>query len=298
MVGIFSFLLIASIVAFAVAIILLVLRTIKKKPKKSVAIVIAGSVLVFLISGVGISMTYHPTPEQIAERERIAAEKAAEKEEGEREKAEEAAQKEAEEAEEATRREAEEAARREAEEAVAVDSQTPKESPDKSQPVAPTVTPSVPAESKTPAESKAPAQSYAPVESPLAPSKSPPASEPHALEESGEGEEDFIEAHKTDIIVASAMTVEQFTENYKMSLAPQSWTVVAWDDEGAFFATAEATNKTTEAVESVIVVLTPVMDGDRMTEATPHYVSVGDVVYGDDGYCDDVFSILEEILGS
>ena len=35
-----------------------------------------------------------------------------------------------------------------------------------------------------------------------------------------------------------------------------------------------------------------------MTGATPHFVSVGDTVYGDDGYCDEFFSNLEEFFNS
>ena len=80
MVGVFSFLLVASGVALVVALVLLVVRAVRKKPKKSVALMAAACVAVFLVSSVGIGMTYHPTPEQIAERERIAAEKAAQTE--------------------------------------------------------------------------------------------------------------------------------------------------------------------------------------------------------------------------
>ena len=94
MVGIFSFLLVLSIVALVVAVVRLVLSAVKKKPKKPSAIMAAVSVAIFLISFVGIGVTYNPTPEQIAERERVAAEKAAAKEERERQKAEEKAEQE------------------------------------------------------------------------------------------------------------------------------------------------------------------------------------------------------------
>ena len=98
MVGLFSFLLVASGVALVVALVLLAVRAVKKKPKKPVAIAAAVCAAVLLVSFVGVGVTYNPTPEQIAERERIAAEKAAAKEAEERAAAEEAARREAEKA--------------------------------------------------------------------------------------------------------------------------------------------------------------------------------------------------------
>ena len=93
MVGVFSFLLVVSIIALVVAVVRLVISAVKKESKKPSAVMAAVSVVLLLVSFVGVGLTYHPTPEQIAERERIAAEKA------EQERiAEEAARKEAEEA--------------------------------------------------------------------------------------------------------------------------------------------------------------------------------------------------------
>ena len=92
MIGVFSFLFLASAIALAVSLVLLVVRVVKKKPKKPVAVVAGASLLICLVSMVVVGMTYQPTPEQIAERERVAAEKA----ERERLEAEAAAQREAE----------------------------------------------------------------------------------------------------------------------------------------------------------------------------------------------------------
>lgn len=175
MVGIFSFLLVLSIVALVVAVVRLVLSAVKKKPKKPSAIMAAVSVAIFLISFVGIGVTYNPTPEQIAERERVAAEKAAAKEERERQKAEEKAEQErlATEKAEQERLEVEEAARREAEEAARAEAQQ-QESPAVASPESQTPEPSasVPAsapsettekpETSTPAESQKPVQSETP----------------------------------------------------------------------------------------------------------------------------------------
>jgi len=280
MVGLFSFLLVASGVALVVALVLLAVRAVKKKPKKPVAIAAAVCAAVLLVSFVGVGVTYNPTPEQIAERERIAAEKAAAKEAEERAAAEEAA-----------RREAEKAAQ----------SESPASAPAESQPSEPSASVPASAPSETPAkpETSAPAESEKPVQSvPPAPSAvdTPPVS---SDPESGDAdsEEDFVTAHKSDIIAASKLTLDNYVSGYKIPLAPQLWTVAKFDDVGAVAAMVDATKESTKASATVIVVLTPIMEGEKMTGATPHYISVGDVVYGDDGYCDSVFSILEEAFG-
>ncbi len=126
MVGVFSFLLVVSIIALVVAVVRLVISAVKKESKKPSAVMAAVSVVLLLVSFVGVGLTYHPTPEQIAERERIAAEKAAEKKARERQKAEEKAEQERIAAEKAEQeRIAEEAARKEAEEAAHAESRKP-----------------------------------------------------------------------------------------------------------------------------------------------------------------------------
>ena len=158
MVGVFSFLLVASGVALVVALVLLAVRAVRKKPKKSVALMAAACVAVFLVSSVGIGMTYHPTPEQIAERERIAAEKAAAKE-------------------------AEEAARREAEKAAQTES--PASTPSESKPPEPSasVHASAPSEAPVKPETSAPAESQKPVQS-----EPPTENTPSAPSNSGDGD--------------------------------------------------------------------------------------------------------------
>lgn len=162
MIGLFSFLFVASLVALAVAAVLLVVRAVKKKPKKPVAVVAGASLLVCILSLVVVGTTYQPTPEQIAERERVAAEREAAKAERERQKAEEAA-----------RKEAEAAAQREAE-AAQSESKAPtaeppasSEVPEQSEPVSP----ATPEESEPPAESENPAHSDAPSTTPSAPAE-------------------------------------------------------------------------------------------------------------------------------
>ena len=117
-------------------------------------------------------------------------------------------------------------------------------------------------------------------------------------DESNSGNEDFIETYKTEIVVSSKMILDNFINNYKIPLAPQLWTIAKFDDEGAVIAIADITEKSTKVSETAIVVLTPIMEGNNMTGSTPHYVSVGNVIYGNDGYCDEVFSYIEEIFNS
>ena len=164
MVGVFSFLLVASGVALVVALVLLAVRAVKKKPKKPVAIAAAVCAAVLLVSFVGVGVTYNPTPEQIAERERIAAEKAAAKEAEERAAAEEAA-----------RREAEKAAQ----------SESPASAPAESQPSEPSASVPASAPSETPAkpETSAPAESQKPVQS-----EPPTENTPSAPSNSGDGD--------------------------------------------------------------------------------------------------------------
>lgn len=80
MVGVFSFLLLVSLIVFAVALILLVIRLIKKQSRKKPVMLMAISLLLVLFSSIGIDKTYHPTAEQTAKREQIAVEKDTEKE--------------------------------------------------------------------------------------------------------------------------------------------------------------------------------------------------------------------------
>ena len=89
--------------------------------------------------------------------------------------------------------------------------------------------------------------------------------------------------------------LDRFISNYKVSLAPQLWTVADFDSDGAVMAFADVTYKSSGYVERAMIVLTPILEDGKMKGSTPHFVSVGDVVFGDDGYCDDFFADLSEI---
>ncbi len=108
----------------------------------------------------------------------------------------------------------------------------------------------------------------------------------------------FREEHALDITTSSKTLIERFTKAYKISGASKLWTIADFDDKGAIMAVSDIENINTGAMEKAVVVMTPVMDGEKMTGATPHYIAVGDVVYGDDGYCDDVFETITDAYES
>lgn len=106
----------------------------------------------------------------------------------------------------------------------------------------------------------------------------------------------FVKKYATDIVVCSKMFLDQFITDYKVSLATKLWTLADFDKKGAVIALTDVTFKSTNSTEKAMIVFTPELDGNKMTGGTSHYISVGDTVYGDDGYCDDLFSKLEKIL--
>ncbi len=225
---IFTILLLASAAVFVIASILLAIRVVKKKPKKPVAITAAAAILLFIVSFVGIGVTYQPTPEQIAERERIEAEKAA--------------------------KEAEEP-----QNTVVSDEQTPE---------------------------------------PLVDNANNLSEQQNATTENEQTNDDvpFVEKYKKDIVVAAAMTINNFTQEYNFSLAVQNWTVAPFDDDDAIIATVSAENKSSKQSANIIVVLTPVMNGDEMTESNSHLIWIGNQILYDDGYCDEFFENIDDIL--
>ena len=271
MVGILSFLAVASAIAFVVAVLLLVVRSVKKQPRKPFAAMAAASAVAFCVLAVWVSSIYEPAPkpaDAVAESEPDASAAGSE-------------------------------SASETGQTASVDEPVPEETPAPS---------SAPAGTEKPAETEKPEQSAAPDES-SAPSSAPvetkkPEQSAAPAESSTEETEpssapdvsalSLAETYKTDVVVASKMLLDRFITDYSVYLAPQLWTVADFDSEGAVIALADVTFKSSGAVERALLVLTPVIENGKMTEATPHYVAVGETVYGDDGYCDDVFSNLQE----
>ena len=108
----------------------------------------------------------------------------------------------------------------------------------------------------------------------------------------------FTEQYDTEIVVTSEMILEQFISNYKIPLATQLWTIAKFDENGAVIAITSVTEKSTNISYDAIVVLTPNMDENEMLGGTPHYVSVGNTIYVNDGYCDEFLSNVEEFLNT
>ncbi len=121
---------------------------------------------------------------------------------------------------------------------------------------------------------------------------------PTENESENEFDTPFIEEYDNDIVVSSKMILDRFISGYKIPLAPQLWTIANFDEDGAVMAITNITDKSTNLSQTALIVLTPIMEDDQMTGATPHYVSVGDTVYGDDGYCDEFFTNLEDALNA
>lgn len=260
MVGILSFLSVVCAVVCLVDLVLLVIRSIQRKPRKPIVIMAAASCVLFLALFVAVGVIYEPPEEPAA---------------------------------------------------------APSELSD--------AAPAPPAGSEgAGSEHPAPVVSPAPSEDPGGEEASPaspvsgsaeenPGPDPSVEPEGGgasteatqdqtdpapaESEPDFVETHRTDIVVASRMLLDRFVSNYKIPMAAQLWTIAKFDDAGAVVAMADVTEKSSGKTETAIVVLSPVMENEKMTGATPHFVSVGDVVHGDDGYCDDVFSSIAELFG-
>lgn len=117
-------------------------------------------------------------------------------------------------------------------------------------------------------------------------------------ESMSENDKTFVEKFATEIVVSSKMLLERFVNNYDIPLATQLWTLADFDENGAVMAMADIVEKTSGLAEKAVIVLTPNIEDDKMVGSTPHYVSVGSTIYGNDGYCDEFLANLEEILSS
>lgn len=98
-----------------------------------------------------------------------------------------------------------------------------------------------------------------------------------------------------EIVALSKLMLDEYIYDYEISLAPQKWTIAMFDDNGAVIAN---TNVGRNGVyESFFCVLTPVFEDNKITAGTRHYLSVGNDIFYDDGYCDDVFETLAGLAG-
>ena len=257
MIGILSFLSLVAAVAFVAAVVLLVVRSVKRQPRKPFVILAVVSAVAFLGLCVWVSDIYVPAEkpqDTVAEAEPPSVP----------------------EPENPTETEPPSVPEQEA-------------SAESSDSTVENVDSGVDKSTNVPVESSAnSAQEHSDAPEESSPVETEPPSVPETTAPS------LAETYKTDVVVASKMLLDRFITDYSVSLAPQLWTVADFDSEGAVIALADVTFKSSGAVERALLVLSPVIENGKMTEATPHYVAVGETVYGDDGYCDEVFSNLQE----
>ena len=112
--------------------------------------------------------------------------------------------------------------------------------------------------------------------------------------ENSTDDSEFVSKHETDIVVAAKMALDNFISKYKLSLAPQKWTIAKYDSTNTVIAMTEITynNKTGNYI---YVGTLNINDNEKVESAKPHFIYVIDSVLGDDGYCDDVFEKLANI---
>ena len=260
MLGFLSFLVFVCAIVFIVSVVLLVLRIVKKKPWKPCAVVAAAAVVCVLGLSVPISQLYVPAekPEKIADAPSSAVDTTANVDNS----------------------------------VENVENKGAVSQPANSD------SPAIPEQPVAPEATSAPDSDPAPAGSSTVQDTEPPAGDPSADEQPSSDvvAPSVAETYKTDVIVASKMFLDRFLSDYSVSLAAQSWTVADFDSDGAVAALADVKFKSSGDSARAFLVLTPVIEDGKVTEATPHFIAVGDTVYGDDGYCDSVFSNLQEAL--
>lgn len=115
--------------------------------------------------------------------------------------------------------------------------------------------------------------------------------QPAAQEETQAAERltaDRIADYDKEIVASAVLTLDKYITDYDISTDPKNWTFAMFDEAGAVLATT--TVGIGDVQSSYMYILTPVFENGNLTGMTNHYVSVGETVYCDDGYCDDVFS--------
>lgn len=275
MLGILSFLAFACGISFVVSVVMLVVRSVKRNPRKPFVILAVVSVVAFLGLSVPISQMYVP-PEKPSENLTTAVEK-----------------KEPEPSEPSS----------------APSSNVEKVDKSVNNPVASETTESAkdeqsaaPAENSTVVKKNEPSDAEKKSEDSPEKDSTPVDSSSGSPSEKDTGDDapapSLAETYKTDVIIACSMLLDRFLSDYKVSLAPQSWTVADFDSDGAVAASADVKFKSSGSVERCFIVLTPIVTDGKCTETKPHYVAVGSTVYGDDGYYDGVFSKIQEALDS
>lgn len=110
-----------------------------------------------------------------------------------------------------------------------------------------------------------------------------------------EANKEFISKYETDIVVAAKMALDNFIANYKLSLAPQKWTIAKFDSTETTVIAMTDIKYQDKKGKYIYVGTLNINSSGKVESAKPHYLEVNGVVLGDDGYCDDVFDKLRNM---
>ena len=96
------------------------------------------------------------------------------------------------------------------------------------------------------------------------------------------------------MIVAITQSIsDEYLAHYKAPWSFDDWTVAKFDDQGNIMVTTKYTLKEVSAKQDVMCVFYWNEEGESYL---PHFLSVGPQVFYDDGYCDEFFANMGEIL--
>ena len=103
-----------------------------------------------------------------------------------------------------------------------------------------------------------------------------------------------VDEYSTEIIVMSTTMLDDFIYDYKSSIFPDDWNIAMFDDQGAVVASSQIGRN--GVYEPFMCVFTPVFENNEMTAGRKHYLSLGNDIFFDDGYCDEFFSNMADVV--
>ena len=108
---------------------------------------------------------------------------------------------------------------------------------------------------------------------------------------------EFIEKYQYDFVAASKMALDSFITGYKISLAPQMWTLSKFDQTDTIIGMTYITYNNQKG-KYIYVGTLYTDDTGKVLSVKPHYLEVNGQVLGDDGYCKDVFDKIRGLSGN
>lgn len=116
-----------------------------------------------------------------------------------------------------------------------------------------------------------------------------------SLKNSADVNQDFIEIHKSEIVVAAKMALDDFIEEYDLSLAPQKWTIAKFDDTDTTVIAITDISYNGQKGKYIYVGTLNLNNSGKVDSAEPHYLEVNGEVLEDDGYAKDVFDKIKSM---